>query len=65
MLRVVTKKFIIGLDVLALAVAAGCQRQADGPPAGEQAGSNVTASVETGAGSTALTEVTLNVTGMS
>lgn len=64
MLRVLTKEFIIGLAVLALAVAAGCQRQADGPPAGEQAGSNATASVEKDAGSTTLTEVTLEVTGM-
>ncbi len=65
MLRVMTKDLIIGLAVVALAVAAGCQRQADEPPAGEQAGSNATASVEKDARSTALTEVTLEVTGMS
>jgi len=65
MLRILTREWVIGSAVIALAVTAGCQRHAGGPPAADRTGSNTTDFGRKQGDSTALMEVTLEVTGMS
>ena len=63
--RVLSKETIAALVALALVVAAGCQQKGAGPSVADQADSEGTPMAEEAGGSAALSEVTLEVTGMS